>query len=78
MKTFSRRWVAWAWCATVVVIGACGLAAGSAVTLSNGALVLVAALMPPAIMLLVWHGAPPQTIAEVLHSVDGPSEEGRP
>jgi hypothetical protein len=34
------------------------------------ALLLVACLVPPAIMLLVWRGAPPPTVAELLHAVD--------
>jgi hypothetical protein len=78
LKDLSRARLAGAWCALVVVVAACSLVAGAAVTLSNGALLLMAALAPPAVMLVVWRGAPDQTIAELLHSVDGPSEEGRP
>ena len=78
LQDLSRARVAGAWCAMVVVIAAGSLVAGAAVTFSNGVLLLVAALVPPAVMLLVWRGAPDQTVAELLHSVDGPSEEGRP
>jgi len=76
LKDLSRGRVACAWCVVVLVIAACSLVAGVAITVSNGALLLVAALMPPAIMLLVWRGAPDQTVAELLHSVDGPSVDG--
>jgi hypothetical protein len=31
---------------------------------------LAACFVPPAIMLMVWRGAPPATIAEVLHEAD--------
>ena len=29
-----------------------------------------ACIVPPAVMLMLWRGAPPQTVAEVLHAVD--------
>ena len=29
-----------------------------------------AAIVPPAVMFLVWRGAPPPTIAEVIYAVD--------
>jgi hypothetical protein len=41
-------------------------------------LLLVAGLLPPTIMLLVWRGAPPETVAELLHSVNRPSKDTRP
>ena len=40
------------------------------ITASASSLWVAACVVPPAIMLLVWRGAPPQTVAEVLHSVD--------
>jgi hypothetical protein len=65
-----------AWVAAIVVIGAGSVVLGAGITLGNGALWLVLCLVPPTIMLLVWRGPPPATIAELLHSVDGPSKEG--
>ena len=34
---------------------------------------LAACVVPPAVMLTVWRGAPPLTVAEVLHAVEGGS-----
>ncbi len=78
LKDISRARLAGIWWAAVIVIGACGVVAGAGITLSNGALLLVAGLVPPAVMLLVWRGAPPVTVAELLHSVNRPAKETRP
>ena len=40
-------------------------------------LLLTLALAPPAIMLIVWRGPPPPTVAEVLYSVRN-AKDGRP
>jgi len=37
---------------------------------------LAACLVPPAVMLLVWRGAPPVTVAELLHDVSHPGKAG--
>ena len=42
------------------------------ITVGYAVLLLVIGVAPPAVMLLVWRGAPPQTVAEVLYSVDTP------
>ena len=73
LKDMSRARLAGAWCAAVIVIGACGVVAGAAITASNGELLVVACLGPPALMLLVWRGAPPVTVAELLCFVNRPS-----
>jgi hypothetical protein len=38
--------------------------------LGTRALLWVACFVPPAIMLMVWRGAPPPTVAERLYAVD--------
>ena len=78
LKEISRAQLVGIWCAAVLVIGACSVLAGVGITLSNGALLLVAGLVPPAVMLLVWRGAPPLTVAEVLYSVNEPSKPDGP
>jgi len=77
-KDLSRAKVAGMWCAAVLVIAACGVVAGVSLTLNNGALLLVVGLMPPAVMLAVWRGAPAMTVAELLHSADESPREARP
>ena len=78
LNNISRLRVVGAWCALVLVIAALSVVAGAGITLSNGELLLVACLAPPAVMLLVWRGAPPATVAELLHSVNRPSKDTRP
>jgi hypothetical protein len=77
LKDISRFRLIGAWCAAVVVIGACGVVAGMPLTIGYAALLLVVGLAPPAILLLVWRGAPPQTVAELLYSVNTPSKDVR-
>jgi hypothetical protein len=78
LKDISRARLVGTWCAAVTFIGACGVVLGAAVTMSNGALLLMTGLVPPAVMLLVWRGAPPITVAELLYAVNRPSQETRP
>ena len=77
LKDISRLRLVGAWCAVVVVIGACGVVAGMPITVGYAALLLAICVVPPLIMLLVWGGAPSQTVAEVLYSVDTPSKDAR-
>ena len=58
------------WCALLLVIAGVGVVAGVPITAAASSLWVAACLVPPAIMLMVWRGAPPQTVAEVLHAVD--------
>jgi len=74
LKNVSRMKVIAVWCAAMAVLAAAGVAAGAAVSVGNGELLLVACLVPPAIMLLVWRGPPPLTVAELLHSIDKPTD----
>ena len=64
LNDISRARLAGAWCAAVIVIGACGVVAGAAITISNGEWALVTCLLPPAVMLLVWRRASPSTVKE--------------
>ena len=77
LKDVSRLRLVGAWCAMVLVIGACGVAAGMPITVGYAALLLAICVVPPVIMLLVWGGAPSQTVAEVLYAVDTPSKDAR-
>lgn len=77
LKSVSRGRLVRSWCAAVIVLGAFSVAGGGPITTNAGELWLVACLVPPAVMLLVWRGAPPATVAELLYSVSLPSKEGR-
>jgi hypothetical protein len=41
-----------------------------AVTVGASMLWLAACVVPPAVTLMVWRGAPPPTVAEISYSVD--------
>jgi hypothetical protein len=58
------------WFAILVAVAAIGALAGAAITFENSALWFLVGVVPPAVMLMVWRGAPPATVAEILHTVD--------
>jgi hypothetical protein len=58
------------WLAVLLVVGGVGALSGVSITMGTSALWFVACVVPPAVMLAVWRGAPPPTVAEVLHGVD--------
>ena len=76
LKDISRARLVGMWIAAIVAVGACSVFLGAGLTVGNGELLLVACLVPPAVMLLVWRGAPP-TVAELLYSVEKPSTTTR-
>ena len=71
LKNLSRTQLVGAWVAAVMVLLALSVVAGANLTFSTAQLWLVAGVVPPAILLILWRGAPPATVAEVLHHVDG-------
>ena len=73
----SRRRLAGLWMMAVAVMAACSVAFGMALTVSNGELWVVAGVVPPVILLMLWPRADPVTVAQVLHSVNGSSKGGR-
>lgn len=58
------------WFATLAIVAAGALVLGLGVTFSTGVLLIGASVVPPAVAMLVWRGAPPITVAELLHSVN--------
>jgi hypothetical protein len=63
------------WFAVTAAVAASGIFFGSRVT-PSGALLLAACLVPPAIMLFMWRGAPPATVATLLRAVDAADRRG--
>jgi hypothetical protein len=76
LKKLSRAQMAGLWCAAVVTIAAASVAGGAPTTSGAVELWLAVCLVPPAVMLLVWRGAPPVTVAELLHDVNQPGKAG--
>jgi hypothetical protein len=75
LKAMSRSTAIGVWFAIVAVAAAVAtVVLGVVVTMGTGLLLLAACFVPPAIMFIVWRGAPPVTIAEVLHEADRPGQ----
>jgi hypothetical protein len=70
LQSITRPIAVGSWIALLVILAAATEVAGMPITAAASSLWVAACVVPPAIMLLVWRGAPPQTVAEVLHSVD--------
>jgi hypothetical protein len=68
MRNISRTQLTAGWAGAVVALLACTVVAGAELTFSTAQLWFVAGVVPPAVMLLLWHPAPQLTAAEVLHS----------
>jgi len=70
LKRLTRAKVIQIWVAAVAVAIASGLALGVQVTMSTGVLLAASALVPPAILLVLWRQDPTPTVAELMHSTD--------
>jgi hypothetical protein len=69
-KSPSRGTVIGVWFTALAVVAGAGAVGGVSITMGTRALLLVACLVPPAIMLMVWRGAPPLTVAGLLYAVE--------
>jgi hypothetical protein len=57
------------WIAALVAVAVVGALSGISITVGASVLWLAACVVPPAVTLIVWQGAPPPTVAEILHTV---------
>ena len=74
LKGITRNRLVGLWFAAVAVIIASLVATGVNVGVSATALLLTLSLVPPGIMLVLWRGAPPPTVREILYSANTPKE----
>lgn len=73
----SRTWlVGGVWFAVLAVIMSVSVALGA--SLSTSALLLVVGVVPAGVVLMLGFGAPPPTVAELLHDVNASREGSRP
>jgi hypothetical protein len=70
LKDVTRSRLIQVWFAAVTLVVVAGVALGAAVTIGTGAMLLALCLAPPAIILMLWPGVQPPTIAEVLHDAE--------
>jgi hypothetical protein len=68
LKNLSRERLIVAWLVIVVIAFAGSLMGGTTATPSTWILLLCLCLAPPALSLVIWRGAPPLTVAEILHA----------
>jgi hypothetical protein len=71
VKHITRSRLLEIWFATVALVVVAGVATGVDMTPGTGIMLLALCLVPPLIILLMWPGVQPPTIAEVLHDGDG-------
>jgi UPF0716 family protein affecting phage T7 exclusion len=74
LKDITRNRLVGCWFAAVAVIIASVIAIGVNVGVSTTALLLTLSLVPPGIILVMWRGAPPTTVGEILHAANTPKE----
>jgi hypothetical protein len=70
LSQLSRGRVIAAWFVLVAVVMAGSIAAGAVPKLSTWVMLAAISVSAPGGFLLIWRGAPPLTVAELLHSVD--------
>ena len=76
LKHITRNRLVGFWFAAAAVIIASVVVMGMHVAVSTTALLLTLSLLPPGIMLVVWRGAPPPTVGEILYAANT-LKEGR-
>ncbi len=70
----SRRRLIAMWFAAVAMMVAASLVGGMTATPGTWTMLLLISLAPPALAFVVWRGAPPPTVAEVLYAVRQPDD----
>jgi hypothetical protein len=70
LRNISRSKVIQVWFAIVALVVAAAIALGASVTVGTGVMLLALCLVPPAIVLVLWPGVQPPTVAEMLRDVE--------
>jgi len=69
-RTINRFTIIGTWLAILTAVAVAAALSGLSITAGASALWLAVCVVPPTVMLMVWRGAPPATVAEILHAVD--------
>jgi Na+/phosphate symporter len=72
LRQITRNRLVGLWFAVVAVLIASVVVMGVNVGVSTTALLLTLSLVPPAIILVLWRDAPPQTVGEILYETNRP------
>ena len=68
LSNLSRPQVIAAWFIGIAIVTLASIGLGGAATPGTWALLFLISLLPPALSFVVWQGAPPPTVAEVLYA----------
>jgi hypothetical protein len=74
LNDITRNRLVGCWFAAVAVILASVTAMGVNLGVSTAALLLTLSLVPPGVIMALWRGAPPPTVAEVLYAANTRTE----
>jgi hypothetical protein len=74
LNNITRNRLVTFWFAAVAVVIASVVAMGVSVGVSTTALLLTLSLVPPGIILVLWRGAPSQTVGEILYAANKGTE----
>jgi hypothetical protein len=70
LKDLTRWRLIKVWFTAVALVVVAAIAFGASVTVATGAMLLGLCLVPPVIVLMLWPGVQPPTVAEVLYKAD--------
>jgi hypothetical protein len=69
-RSLNRRTIVAAWVGVLLAVAGAAALSGVSITPGNSALWFAVCVVPPVVMLMVWRGAPPATMQEILYAVD--------
>lgn len=70
LRSMSRPVAIGAWVAAFLVVAVAGALSGVSITIGTSLVWFVVCVVPPAVMLFIWRGAPPPTVAEILAAAE--------
>ena len=70
LRSLNRRNVITAWVGVLLGVAGAAALSGVSITLGNSALWFAVCVVPPVVMLMVWRGAPPPAMQEILYATD--------
>jgi hypothetical protein len=69
LRSLNRRNIVAAWVGVLLAVAGAAALSGVSITPGNSALWFAVCVVPPVVMLMVWHGAPP-AMQEILYAGD--------
>ncbi len=70
LSSLNRRNLVAAWVGVLLTVAGAAALSGVSITVGNSALWFAVCVVPPVLMLMVWRGAPPPAMQEILYAVD--------